>query len=715
MGAPQEQPYHAVVRHRLSEVKVKGKMREVFPAAADETAGETEEGALFRYPLCTAERMPRGGDPHVELVREVLRQLLSMVRLLSEGREVEVDGFRFLGPDKAAHPIFGHPSGSPPEKRVSGITACTSPQPPQHSGWRHSEQDLGFGYRSPGGHDEGRWRLPGVAVGESGEGKGRATVPGSGGEAGVPPFLRRDNAALYEPRLDFLARGLEAFLRLVQLESGGVPVEPDGFRLRRLSDWADAPVHRAEDIILHAADRCNCRCRFCYHRGSIPTLEHARGASDYEWKRLEARVRHYRPSAHRGLYPSFGGPREALAHPRILPLLRSLRERTDAPFRLSTNGCVLKPGFIAELAGLAPLFLDVSLNSTDPARRSFLMGDPEPETAISSLPLLAEAEIPFAVSVVAWPEPSLEEMLEDLERTCSYAAGCGARLVQVNLPGYSRFFSPHPLFDTDEVWSAVVRRVQELRRIVPCPVVVSPALYEENLTRERKNLPEVVGVVPNSPASSWGLRRGDVIRRLNGIKVMNRPQARDLLTLLQESGAEKVNLLVERGGREVELEGDTRRCSYPFDFRTGTHLGAVFMGSGFRLSYLQSLGEVIRRSGARRVLLLTSLLVRPTLEQVLRENPPCLPEGVKLHLSVPENRFFGGNIILGDLLVVQDFIDHLREWTEKKGFKPDLAVIPSSPFHLSGWGRDLTGRVYLDIARETGIRVELLECRTMMD
>ena len=52
---------------------------------------------------------------------------------------------------------------------------------------------------------------------------------------------------------------------------------------------------------------------------------------------------------------------------------------------------------------------------------------------------------------------------------------------------------------------------------------------------------------------------------------------------------------------------------------------------------------------------------------------------------------------------------------EKEEVEPDLVVIPSSPFHLSGWGRDLTGRVYLDIERSTGIPVALVECEPIFD
>ncbi len=613
-----------------------------------------EEESFFRYPL----RPPGNGreesrEPLVEMVRAQLRNLLDIARLLEEGREVEVDGFRFLGPERGRHGLEGGRGSRPPAPGV----------PP-----------------SPGGTME-----------------------------------NMANAALYEPRITFIARQLESLLSVVQLESGGKPVEVDAFRLRRPSDWADAPVEGPADIINHAATRCQCDCIFCYNKGSLPSLEQPGRDPDFEWKYLEEQLRHYSPLAQRGLFPRFGSPRDLLAHPHALALLRALREKSDRPLRFATNGNKLTPAVISALAELAPLSLDLSLNSSSPERRSYLMRDRRPETAIRSLPLLVAAGIPYAVTIVAWPQPSLQEMLYDLEETCRYAAQNRARLVQVNLPGYSRFFSPQPLFDSELVWERAVHRVQELRRELPCPIVVSPSMYEENLTRSRKNLPEVTGVVPGSPAARGGLRAGDVILEMNGIKVKNRPQARDLLTLFQQSGQEEVLVTVRRNGETARLGVRAGDFSYPYDPQTGSHLGVVFMGMGLRSAYLEVLREIINSSGARSVLFLTSRLVRPTLEQLLAEHPLGLPGDVEFRLSVPENRFFGGNIILGDLLVVQDFIDHLREYAAGGRPRPDLAVIPSTPFQLSRWGRDLTGRPYLDIARETGMSVKLLECRPIWE
>ena len=65
---------------------------------------------------------------------------------------------------------------------------------------------------------------------------------------------------------------------------------------------------------------------------------------------------------------------------------------------------------------------------------------------------------------------------------------------------------------------------------------------------------------------------------------------------------------------------------------------------------------------------------------------------------------------MGDLLVVEDFVDYVNQWIEENGRRPDLVVIPSSPFHSDGWLRDLAGTPYLEIERRTGIPVELVLC-----
>jgi len=612
----------------------------------------------FRYRV---DQPPERNRPQVdalsEFVRSQLCNLLDIVVPCSGETEVRVDGFKLMRPDGVVHELY------------------------------------------------------------DGQGRPGEITRGSGHDANcdLEGYRNIANARLYEPRIEYIARQLHDILALVELESEGKPVAIDGFRLKNHRDWASSRVECASDILMHASSRCDLNCVFCYNRGAIDSLAWHKQSPEKELMEIQTRLSLYNASGGTGLFPSYGSPCEFMANPHAIEILGELRRKTSATLRICTNGTKLEESTIARLEEVAPVYLDVSLNSTSPYRRSALMGDDHPETAIRSPALLKKYGIPYSVTVVMWPFPSLEQALEDLATTAAYAEDNLAVLVQVNLPGYTRVFTPRPPFDTEKVWRRTVEHVQGLRERVGCPIVIRPSLYEENLTRDRKNMAEVIGTVINSPASKCGLEPGGLVAMINGITVANRAQARDLLTILQGNGTDSGTLTVRKGGRLIELEIQPADCDYPFAPLTGTHLGAVFMGTGLREEYLERMRNILLARGAREVLLLSSTLVKPTLEQLLEDNPLYVPEGTRLHIEVPENDSFGGNIILGDLLLVQDFIDFIKRYLRETGSRVDLILIPSSPFYLGGWNRDLSGRPYLDIEREVGIPVALIECDPMWD
>jgi len=517
---------------------------------------------------------------------------------------------------------------------------------------------------------------------------------------------------LCEPRIEYVQNLIASLLEFIEFEADGQVVNVDGFRLKRPSPWL-VPAGGASDILAAAASRCNLQCRFCYNKGTAAALRSRPRNPDDEYEEILSRIEHYVPHGRLSVLPGAASPGEFFAHPRSVDILRAVRTKTAEPLRIATNGSLLTPETIVTLREFAPLFLDVSLNSASPSRRTWLMKDNNPHIAIESLGRLAEARIPFSVVIVPWPFPSTDEMFKDLHETVVFADSNQSAFIQVSLPGYSRFFSEETLFDHDEIWNSLKSEILRLRNFIETPLIMRPGIFEEYKDPDRANDPVAIGAVKNSPLSSAGLQRGDKIVKVNGLRVKSRSQARSLLTMLHQSSLGESSITVERRRQITEMKIVHSDYSYPYSRESITHLGAIFPSSGIPLDWIERLHGTIAVHRARNVLLLSSYLVEPSIKKFIARS--TMPPGVDIRVRVPDNRFWGGNIFMGDLMVVQDFIDAVNQFIETEAERPDLVVIPSSPFHLSGWGRDLTGRPYLEIENRTGIPVALVDCSPLFD
>jgi len=538
-----------------------------------------------------------------------------------------------------------------------------------------------------------------------------------GAKRSRPFYQSARTVALFEPRIELIRKQLLSLLAVVDLEKDGEVVAVDGFRLKNLHDWLAPSTGDPLEVYGYGGSRCDANCVFCYHKGNPSSIAFGndyRTAAEAHHE-MVTRLKYFSPRARSALFASLGNVHEILTNQHVIEILSVLREKTERPFRITTNGHQLTSALIEALAKLKPVYLHLSLHSASESRRRELVRSPSAPVAIKALPLLRAAEIPYAVVIVPWPSSSVEELIDDLDATVAYVDAFDPHLIEVHLPGYSQYFSPEKLFDREETWSALVGAVRGLRERTTTPIVIMPSMYEENLYEERKNLATVIGLVKNSPAARSGLAVGDLITAVNGIAISSRPQARDFLSLLARSGATLGKLTVRRSGRMLTVNVNLQDYAYPYEAETSSHLGVVMMGTGLRTSALERLKEIIDERKAGRVLFLTSTLMKPSLQQALRESPFFGAPNLLLDLAIPRNRFFGGNIIMGDLLVVQDFIDAVEEHLAAGNARPDLIVIPSTPFGLGRFKRDLTGRVFLDIERQVGIPVALLDCDTIYD
>ena len=570
-----------------------------------------------------------------------------------------------------------------------------------------------------------------------------ARRPGADGDELVAQYVRRQLASIleivslnfgslgecpqdmhgvgrFEPRIEYIARQLGSLWSFLPASRA-----PTSFFLKRLSHWLvradDAPhaLNGYTAVLQYLSATCGADCEFCLHKGDPP----GRWTKGRQWQRspaeVRARLRHYRPDKGTSLFQtqdySFY---EITTHPEFLATLRELRERTSEPIAFTTNGSALTREFVEKLAALRPVHLMVSLNSADAATRGEMMHEADPHVGIACLEHLQRARISYSVSAVPYDYPQLD----GLGDTIRYAEACGAYLIRVNVPGYSRWFAgpPYPPEEAREFWQAVVRRVEELRESVRTPLVFQPSHIDLGAGRAPSARAEVAGVIRKSPADEAGLRLGDTIVSVDDSGIESRSEAIRVLALYRALRIDRPVVRFERGGEVAEVElreqfgGAPDGSRYPHfshlrDGPTGIDFSfpyGIVLQPTFDPDWLLVAREMIERSGARDALLMASELLQPVVAALVAERRPFEGLDADVRLAVPRNEhFLGGDIAPGDLLVAQDFAACIRE----QPARPDLALIPATAF--SPWGRDISNTSYLEIERATGVPVELVPCQ----
>lgn len=507
------------------------------------------------------------------------------------------------------------------------------------------------------------------------------------------------------PLTFFMQRVLEYLLHYFVLSYRGEVVEVDGFRLKHIDRWRSSRPQSLFDNLGSPSGYCNLRCKFCYERSGALPLER----SLLTLGEAAARARHYNHGTATGIITPINHYAEPFCNPNLIDILRLVREKSpQEEFLLYTNGSLFTEEIVKQLSELKPVNLGVSLNSANPSIRRQLMGDPNAERSIEAIKWLCEHRLRFGGSLVAWPSIPLD----DMANTILYLDKWQSISIVIHLPSYTRYFPREMQFDTEAAWSRVVSLVKELRTTVKTPLLFSIGSYANPAIT-----PIVEGIYRNSPAERTGLKIGDRILSVNGKEVVTKFQTLQLLSPLGQD-QDPIPLTFRRDGAiwEAALSYDHEIGDdwYPFKpagyglppFPSGIHLAQDFL-----VDYLITLLRLQRQKNAHSILLFSTPFIKPLLLQVLevKTKIKAALEGMELRIEIAPNYFWGGNICIGDLNVVQDFIDHLKNHVlADKSYRPDLIIIPSS--FTVGKGFDILGVSYLEIERQLGIPVELLPC-----
>ncbi len=440
----------------------------------------------------------------------------------------------------------------------------------------------------------------------------------------------------------------------------------------------------SRDNVLPLTSSCNLHCLFCSHRQNPP------GVQTYSFAPLS-------PDWLKELIPLLDGSRkiiigesstrlcegEPFTHPSFYEVLKEIRRLFPrAPLQITTNGTCLTAAMVRELAALnkpeqgAGLELVISLNSASSLQRTRIMGDPNPGNALRGLSLCRENGLFFHGSIVALPHLS---GWDDLAETLYFLEREGALTTRVFLPGYTAYAHPALHFDRS-LWGELDLFLAGMREKLAHPLTLEPPVKKDLLAR-------VEGVVRSSPASTAGIRTGDLILAVDEEKVLS---GTDAFYRIQKATDPVLNVKRPEKKEPVPLHNGDLLIKIPK--KAGRSSGLVF-NADLDSRLIAAVAQGGERVHGGPVLLLTSPVAAPLWEAAARRS--LLPE--KIRISPVENRFFGGSICCAGLLTVADLQSHLEELIPGPDDPANSlrVLVPSAPFDRRGF--DLRGEHYQDL------------------
>lgn len=517
-----------------------------------------------------------------------------------------------------------------------------------------------------------------------------------------PAVLRRT-----EPRIDLLLELASVLDSLADVEV--VDGRITALSLRDLEHWTTTSSGDPYEVMACLSRNCNAKCEFCYVHGNPADTVVRLNTATTERAGQEAaeRLAFYE----RGLalpQPTYD-LEETLLHPFTLPALELVRAATGGLISLTTNGYTLDQRSVERIKKLDPVEITLSLNSADPKVRQSLMGG-RSVVGLKALSLLDQAGVRTTATVVAWPTVPLD----DIVATIRHADQFDVRTVNVILGGYTRFFPNPPAFEAFDYWREVVERLLPLREETSHPLVIQPGIFVEQVMAPKTlGLSLVTGVSPGSPAHRGGIRVGDVISEVADRPVLSRSHCSAMLALLRDTERVPARVTVERDGAPVQLTlPRVGADGYKYGPPTNDRFGIYLVGGSPPISAIRDVFQLAGEYSAEHTLVLTSQIVQPLLDTMLREWAfLAATPGARIRTLAPRCGFYGGTVVLGDLLTVDDIVDAVDAYRAEHG-TPDLVLVPSAPFNSGGWFRDIRGRTFFELRRRLSMPCEPLVAST---
>ncbi len=434
-----------------------------------------------------------------------------------------------------------------------------------------------------------------------------------------------------------------------------------------------------DNNILPITSTCNMNCLFCSHHYNPP------GIKVYRYGPLDLGLINELVEYLPPVGPVILGESatkiiegEPFTHPQIYSILSSIRKKwPHKKIKITTNGSLLMKKNIKYLSQLGNIKLNVSVNCSNPEERTFLMNDKNPGIIFNVLNYLNKYNIMFNGSIVALPHIM---GWESIANTVAILDKYKAETIRVFLPGFTRK-TPRKYQFSPDLYDKLGNFIKELNVKYHTPVIIEPPILHDFSVR-------VIGVISDTPAAKVGIKKGDIITKINGQKPLTRVAAFNKI-----NSCSSLDLIINRNNRLL---------SYHLQKNKNEKSG-IILNYDLNPDTIREIKRAINNTTADNIIIITSQLGQYLIEEVVSLiNKEASDK--KIIIRAVHNKYFGGSIMSAGLLLNSDIIDSLTEIDLAD--KENLIILPGIIY--DNYGKDLTGSKYQQIKNKFSAEIKII-------
>lgn len=486
----------------------------------------------------------------------------------------------------------------------------------------------------------------------------------------------------------------------VEEESGGYGVKLD------TTGIFNSKVGKLQKILTPWTFGCNASCLFCYTDWELGTVMYPPGWNR-PWKEIEFIAENYNPNTRLGppqsIFPMADW--EPMKHPQFLNIIQLMAKKApnEAIF-IVTNGEFMTEELAMELSKIPQIHLQISLNSADSCIRQRVMRSYRAEAGINSLMLCKKYQIPFDISIVATPQWT---GWKDIYKTIKYVDDIGlCSYIRLALPTATKNHHPD-LMLPDEELIEIKKFVEKTKKVTKVPIIITVALIGENSLKAK-----IEGIIKDSVAHNSGLKTGDIIRKIGSKVIRSRTEANDELEKINKLDKKIFNIAVDRENKKLVIKIKTTKGKNGIKGRGSKELGlfGILLPDDVDYTIFEKMKAVIKQSNFKKPIMLSSKIMEPFFVKSLKylKNKEKINS---LKIVPVENKYFGGNVNIAGLQVVDDQISALNNIILKnKNYKPDVAFVSAAAFSRAG--DDLKGDSFKKLEKKFGLPVYIIKANT---